>query len=89
MLVEGNATRCCNMATFLCAGAKSEQWLTLGVECVTKHCFEAADATKRAHGEAINLKSPSLNKRHNVQPLKLRSWSDVGFMESAVLIFSS
>lgn len=44
---------------------------------------------KGPHGEAINLKSPSLNKRHNVQPLKLRSWSNVGFMESAVLIFGS
>lgn len=42
------AARCCNMATFLCAGAKSEQWFTLGVECVTKYCFSAADATKRA-----------------------------------------
>lgn len=45
--------------------------------------------SKGPHGEAINFRSPSQNKRHNVQPLKLRSWSNVGFMESAVLIFSS
>lgn len=41
------AARCCNVATFVCAGAKSEQWFTLGVECATKYFFKSDDATGR------------------------------------------
>lgn len=75
---------------FLCSGAKNKGWLTLGAGGVTKHGFKGAGTPQKGlMVRQFDFKSFSQNERHNLQPLKLRSWSNVGFMESAVLIFST